>query len=237
MNWIYFRVFFFQHFRNTDYEAFTPWVLISVYGFGCTQRCKLLEQLDNQILWFCLSFMSVFFSKGTSYRKFIPGCIFLIVEDVWQGRHAEEFTAVASEEDGVLFYMTNDDTIALVFGLEKKTPSVVLLKQEDEKVSTFGKGFHILLAWWMNGMWICPVIDVHQLIVWSRPVVTMQSRAGICMYIQLVVTSDWLWHLLHTCCTVGHVCATVLASATILTDISGDWRAWLQLNLLDLDWD
>jgi len=46
----------------------------------------------------------------------------------------------------VLFYMTNDDTIALVFGLEKKTPSVVLLKQEDEKVSTFGKGFHILLV-------------------------------------------------------------------------------------------
>jgi hypothetical protein len=26
----------------------------------------------------------------------------------------------------------------------------VLLKQEDEKVSTFGKGFHMLLAWWMN---------------------------------------------------------------------------------------
>jgi hypothetical protein len=26
----------------------------------------------------------------------------------------------------------------------------VLLKQEDEKVSTFGKGFHILLVWWMN---------------------------------------------------------------------------------------
>jgi hypothetical protein len=90
--------------------------------------------------------MSVFFSKGTSYMEIIPGCFFLIVEDVQQGRHAEEFTAVASEEDGVLFYMTNDDTIALVFGLEKKTPSVVLLKQEDEKVSTFGKGFHILLA-------------------------------------------------------------------------------------------
>jgi len=58
-----------------------------------------------------------------------------------EGRHAEEFTAVASEEDGVLFYMTNDDTIALVFGLEKKTPSVVLLKQEDEKASTFDGTF------------------------------------------------------------------------------------------------
>jgi len=152
MTWIGYisEYFFFQHFKNTDYEAFAPWVLMSVYGFGCTQCCKLLEQLDNQVLWFCLSFMSVFFSKGTSYMKFIPGCFFLIVEEVWQGRHAEEFTAVASEEDGVLFYMTNDDTIALVFGLEKKTPSVVLLKQEDEKASTFGKGFHMLLASWMN---------------------------------------------------------------------------------------
>jgi hypothetical protein len=47
--------------------------------------------------------------------------------------------------------MTNDDTIALVFGLEKKTPSVVLLKQEDEKLSTFGKGisytFGVMNEW------------------------------------------------------------------------------------------
>jgi hypothetical protein len=57
---------------------------------------------------------------------------------VEQGKDAEELTAVARQEDGILFYMTGDVDIAKVFGLNKKVPALVLLKKQKEKLSTFG---------------------------------------------------------------------------------------------------
>lgn len=52
---------------------------------------------------------------------------------------AEEYIAAARQEDGVQFYMTADAEIAKKFGLDKKTPSLVLLKSQNEKVANFGK--------------------------------------------------------------------------------------------------
>jgi hypothetical protein len=57
---------------------------------------------------------------------------------VEQGKDAEELTAVGRQEDGILFYMTGDVDIAKVFGLNKKAPALVLLKKQNEKLSTFG---------------------------------------------------------------------------------------------------
>jgi len=57
---------------------------------------------------------------------------------VVQAKDAEELTAVARQEDGILFYMTGDVDIAKVFGLNKKAPTLVLLKKQNEKLSTFG---------------------------------------------------------------------------------------------------
>jgi hypothetical protein len=57
---------------------------------------------------------------------------------VEQGKDAEELTAVARQEDGIWFYMTGDVDIAKVFGLNKKAPALVLLKKQNEKLSTFG---------------------------------------------------------------------------------------------------
>jgi predicted nuclease of predicted toxin-antitoxin system len=57
---------------------------------------------------------------------------------VEQGKDAEELTAVARQEDGILFYMTGDVDIAKVFGLNTKPPALVLLKKQNGKLSTFG---------------------------------------------------------------------------------------------------
>ncbi len=48
------------------------------------------------------------------------------------------FPCGARQEDGILFYMTGDVDIAKVFGLNKKAPALVLLKKQNEKLSTFG---------------------------------------------------------------------------------------------------
>jgi protein disulfide-isomerase A1 len=56
----------------------------------------------------------------------------------FEGKDAEELTAVARQEDGILFYMTSDADVAKIFGLNKKAPALVLRKKENEKLSTFG---------------------------------------------------------------------------------------------------
>jgi hypothetical protein len=61
--------------------------------------------------------------------------------DDFEGKDAEELTAVARQEDGILFYMTGDVDIAKVFGLNKKVPALVLLKKQKEKLSTFDGAF------------------------------------------------------------------------------------------------
>jgi protein disulfide-isomerase A1 len=58
-----------------------------------------------------------------------------------QGKDAEELTAVARQEDGILFYMTSDADVAKIFGLNKKAPALVLRKKENEKLSTFDGAF------------------------------------------------------------------------------------------------
>ena len=60
--------------------------------------------------------------------------------DSVDGNDAQEFIGAAMEEDGVEFHMTADAEIAKKFGLDKKTPALVLLKKENEKVSIFGTG-------------------------------------------------------------------------------------------------
>ncbi|KAH8973021.1 hypothetical protein BDL97_01G023400 [Sphagnum fallax] len=44
--------------------------------------------------------------------------------DDFEGKDAKELTAVARQEDGILFYMTGDVDIAKVFGLNKKAPAL-----------------------------------------------------------------------------------------------------------------
>lgn len=55
-----------------------------------------------------------------------------------QGKDVEELTAVARQEDGILFYMTSDADVAKIFSLNKKAPALVLWKKENEKLSIFG---------------------------------------------------------------------------------------------------
>lgn len=54
-----------------------------------------------------------------------------------QGKEAEEYTAAARLEDGVVFFSTSDAGVAKKFGLDK-APALILLKKETEKRSTFG---------------------------------------------------------------------------------------------------
>jgi protein disulfide-isomerase A1 len=56
----------------------------------------------------------------------------------FEGKDAEELTAVARQEDGILFYMTSDADVAKIFSLNKNAPALVLWKKENEKLSTFG---------------------------------------------------------------------------------------------------
>jgi hypothetical protein len=58
-----------------------------------------------------------------------------------QGEEAEEVTSAARQEDDVLFYLTNTAEVAEVFNIprDKTRPTLVLLKQEPEKVSWFGE--------------------------------------------------------------------------------------------------
>ncbi|KAG0565399.1 hypothetical protein KC19_8G187000 [Ceratodon purpureus] len=57
--------------------------------------------------------------------------------DSVDGNDAQEFIGAATEEDGVEFHMTADAEVAKKFGLDKKTPALVLLKKENEKVAIF----------------------------------------------------------------------------------------------------
>jgi protein disulfide-isomerase A1 len=60
---------------------------------------------------------------------------------VEQGKDAEELTAVVRQQDGIFFYTTGDVDIAKIFGLNKKAPALVLLKKQNEKLSTFDGAF------------------------------------------------------------------------------------------------
>ncbi|KAH8973018.1 hypothetical protein BDL97_01G023100 [Sphagnum fallax] len=53
--------------------------------------------------------------------------------DDFEVKDAEELTAVARQEDGILFYMTGD--------VDKKAPALVLLKKQNEKLFTFDGAF------------------------------------------------------------------------------------------------
>ncbi|CAK9193037.1 unnamed protein product [Sphagnum troendelagicum] len=59
----------------------------------------------------------------------------------FEGKDAEELTAVARQEDGILFYMTSDANVAKIFSLNKNAPALVLRKKENEKLSTFDGAF------------------------------------------------------------------------------------------------
>ncbi|CAK9858670.1 unnamed protein product [Sphagnum jensenii] len=59
----------------------------------------------------------------------------------FEGKDAEELTAVARQEDGILFYMTSDADVAKIFSLNKNAPALVLWKKENEKLSTFDGAF------------------------------------------------------------------------------------------------
>lgn len=74
--------------------------------------------------------------------------------DSVEGDDAELFVA-AARQDGVEFHMTDDAQIAKKFGLDQKTPALVLLKKQNEKVATFGTCLHshfttgtILILYW-----------------------------------------------------------------------------------------
>lgn len=61
--------------------------------------------------------------------------------DSVEGDDAELFVAAARQEDGVEFHMTDDAQIAKKIGLDQKTPALVLLKKQNEKVATFDGSF------------------------------------------------------------------------------------------------
>ena len=59
---------------------------------------------------------------------------------VLQGAEVDELTSVARSEEAVEFYMTSDEDVAAVFGLEKETtPALVLLKNMPDKRLVFSK--------------------------------------------------------------------------------------------------
>lgn len=52
----------------------------------------------------------------------------------------DEMTSVARQEEGVTFYLTSDENVAAVFGLDKETkPALVLLKNVPDKRLVFSK--------------------------------------------------------------------------------------------------
>jgi protein disulfide-isomerase A1 len=54
-----------------------------------------------------------------------------------EDKNAKVFAATADKEEGVTFYVTDNKEVATKFGLSEKTPSLVLLKKQAEKVATF----------------------------------------------------------------------------------------------------
>lgn len=59
-----------------------------------------------------------------------------------EGAEADELTSVARQEEGVEFYMTSDEDVAALFGLEKETkPALVLLKNVPDKRLVFKGAF------------------------------------------------------------------------------------------------
>jgi hypothetical protein len=59
---------------------------------------------------------------------------------VLQGPEADDLTSVARQEEGVEFYMTSDEDVAALFGLEKETrPALVLLKNVPDKRLVFSE--------------------------------------------------------------------------------------------------
>jgi protein disulfide-isomerase A1 len=73
-----------------------------------------------------------------------------------EGADADEFTAVARLEDGVEFHMTADEQIAKKLGLVTNAPALVLLKKQDEKVSTFG--MHHIILWFYHNKFVLAVM-------------------------------------------------------------------------------
>lgn len=57
-----------------------------------------------------------------------------------EDKNAKAFAAAADKEEGVAFYLTEDKEVAAKFSLEK-TPSLVLLKKQAEKVALFEGDF------------------------------------------------------------------------------------------------
>jgi len=69
-------------------------------------------------------------------KKEIPVAVAYL--DSVEGNDADELNEAAKQQDGIEFYMTADAQLAKKVGLDKKTPALVLLKQQNEKVVTFG---------------------------------------------------------------------------------------------------
>lgn len=64
----------------------------------------------------------------------------LRIDVVLQGIEVDEMTSVARQEDGVEFYMTSDENVAAMFGLDKEAkPALVLLKNVPDKRLVFSK--------------------------------------------------------------------------------------------------
>lgn len=80
--------------------------------------------------------VSVVTSAEEVLEKEIPVAV-AYLESV-EGNDAAELNEAAKQQDGVEFFMTADAQIAKKFGLDSKTPALVLLKKQNEKVSTFG---------------------------------------------------------------------------------------------------
>jgi len=56
-----------------------------------------------------------------------------------EDENAKAYVATAESEEGVIFFMTDDKEVAKKFDLGEKTPSLVVLKKQAEKVSVFGE--------------------------------------------------------------------------------------------------
>lgn len=90
--------------------------------------------------------VSIVQSAEDVLEKEIPVAVAYL--DSVTGKDAEELSEVAKKQDGVEFYMTADAQIANEFGLDKKSPALVLLKKQNEKVVTFGT-WHFI-RWTLN---------------------------------------------------------------------------------------
>ncbi|CAM6024922.1 unnamed protein product [Sphagnum balticum] len=150
---------FFQY-NETIFRSCSQESQMALFGHRFCRGDLIVDRRSNARRTICVSCARIVFLASTRDSQTLPIytaatlhhahlrprtaiglCMVPLETNVVAGKDAEELTTVVTQEDGILFCMTSDADVTKIFSLNKKAPTLVLRKKENEKLSTFDGTF------------------------------------------------------------------------------------------------